>query len=81
VLYIISGRGYTLLDDERHNWEAEDVVNIPIRSNGVRVQHVNIDRHDPVLFVQAEINLVDMLGVDRGSELEQIEDSPDYADQ
>ena|SRR5579859_2599627 len=78
VLYIISGRGYTLLDGERFDWEAEDVVNIPIRANGVHVQHVNIDRHEPVVFVQAEINLMDMLGVDRGSELEQVENAPDY---
>jgi gentisate 1,2-dioxygenase len=78
VLYIISGRGYTLLDGERFDWEAEDVVNIPIRANGVNVQHVNIDRREPVVFVQAEINLMDMLGVDRGSELEQVENAPDY---
>jgi gentisate 1,2-dioxygenase len=81
VLYIISGRGYTLLDGERYDWEAEDVVNIPIRANGVNVQHVNIDRHDPVVFVQAEINLMDMLGVDRGAELEQVEVAPDYPGQ
>jgi gentisate 1,2-dioxygenase len=78
VLYIISGRGYTLLDGERYDWEAEDVVNIPIRANGVHVQHVNIDRREPVVFVQAEINLMDMLGVDRGSELEQVEVAPDF---
>jgi gentisate 1,2-dioxygenase len=78
VLYVISGRGYTLLDGERFDWEAEDVVNIPIRANGVHVQHVNIDRREPVVFVQAEINLMDMLGVDRGSELEQVENAPDY---
>lgn len=80
VMYIIQGRGYTLLDGERHDWEAEDVVNIPIRANGVQVQHVNIDRREPVVFVQADLNLVDMLGVDRGSELEQIEGAPDYAE-
>jgi gentisate 1,2-dioxygenase len=78
VMYIVSGRGYTLLDGERFDWEAEDVVNIPIRANGVHVQHVNIDRREPVVFVQAEINLMDMLGVDRGSELEQVENAPDY---
>jgi len=77
VLYIIRGRGYTLLDGERHDWEAEDVVNIPIRANGVHVQHVNIDRREPVVFIQAEINLMDMLGVDRGAELEQVEAAPD----
>ena len=78
VLYIIKGRGYTLLDGERHDWGAEDVVNIPIRANGVHVQHVNIDRREAVVFVQAEINLMDMLGVDRGSEMEQVEVAPDF---
>jgi gentisate 1,2-dioxygenase len=79
VLYILQGRGYTLLDGVRHDWEAEDVVNIPIRANGVHVQHVNIDRRAPVVFVQADLNLVDILGVDRGAEFEQVEPAPDYA--
>jgi gentisate 1,2-dioxygenase len=77
VMYILQGRGYTLLDGERHDWEAEDVVNIPIRANGVHVQHVNIDRREPVVFVQADLNLIDILGVDRGAEFEQVEPAPD----
>ena len=73
VLYILEGRGYTLLDGERHDWQAEDLVNIPIRAEGVVVQHVNADPRRPVRFVSADLNLVDILGVDRGAELEQIE--------
>jgi hypothetical protein len=33
----------------------------------------------PVRFVSADLNLVDLLGVDRGAELEQIEAAPDGA--
>ena len=77
IMYILQGRGYTLLDDERHDWEAEDCVNIPIRANGVTVQHVNLDKREPVVFVCADLNLVDLLGVDRGAELEQVEAAPD----
>ena len=77
VLYILEGRGYTLLDGERHDWQAEDLVNIPIRAEGVVVQHVNADPRRPVRFVSADLNLVDILGVDRGAELEQIEAAPD----
>ena len=73
VLYILEGKGYTLLDGERHDWQAEDLVNIPIRAGGVVVQHVNADPRRPVRFVSADLNLVDILGVDRGAEVEQIE--------
>jgi gentisate 1,2-dioxygenase len=73
VLYILEGKGFTLLDGERHDWQAEDLVNIPIRAGGVVVQHVNADPRRPVRFVSADLNLVDILGVDRGAEVEQIE--------
>ncbi len=77
VLYILEGRGYTLLDGERHDCQAEDLVNIPIRAQGVVVQHFNADPRRRVRFVCADLNLVDILGVDRGAELEQVEAAPD----
>lgn len=77
VIYIIKGRGYTLIDGERHDWEGEDVLNIPIRSNGVTVQHVNIDRKRPAVIISADLNLTDMLGADRGSLFEQVEPAPE----
>src|SRR5689334_14020542 len=49
-LYILEGRGYTLLDGQRHDWQAEDVVQIPLRRDGVTVQHVNADLRRPVRF-------------------------------
>ena len=78
VLYILQGKGYTLLDGERHDWQAEDLVNIPIRAQGVVVQHVNTDPNRPVRFVSADLNLADILGVDRGAELEQVEAAPTW---
>jgi len=78
VLYILDGKGFTLLDGVRHDWQAEDLVNIPIRTEGVVVQHVNTDPRRPVRFVSADLNLVDILGVDRGAELEQIETAPTW---
>jgi gentisate 1,2-dioxygenase len=78
VLYILEGKGFTLLDGVRHDWQAEDLVNIPIRAEGVVVQHVNTDPRRPVRFVSADLNLVDILGVDRGAELQQIEAAPTW---
>jgi hypothetical protein len=77
VLYIISGRGHTLLDGERHDWVAEDVVNIPIRIGGCVIQHVNDDPQQRAVFIQADVNTVDSLGVDRGATFEQLEAAPD----
>jgi gentisate 1,2-dioxygenase len=78
VLYILEGRGYTLLDGVRHDWQAEDLVNIPIRRDGVVVQHVNADPRRPARFVSADLNLVDVLGVDRGAEFAQVEPAPEW---
>lgn len=76
ILYVVQGRGYTMLDHDRHDWEAEDVINIPIRSEGVVVQHFNRDKEEAAVLIQAELNLADLLGLDRGSVLEQVEDAP-----
>jgi gentisate 1,2-dioxygenase len=77
VLYVIEGRGYTLLDGERHDWEAEDVIDIPVRPDGVTVEHVNLDGEAPAVFVCADLNLVEFLGVDRGAVLEQLSPAPE----
>jgi gentisate 1,2-dioxygenase len=76
VIYIVKGRGYSLLDGERHDWEAEDVINVPIRSAGVTLQHFNLDRREPAALICADLNLSDFLGLDRGSGFEQLESAP-----
>jgi len=78
ILYVARGRGYTLLDEDRHDWDAEDVINLPIRADGVIVQHFNIDPVEAAVLLCADLNLIDLLGVDRGSVLEQIEDAPEW---
>ena len=60
------GFGYTLVDDERHDWTAGDVLNLPVRTEGITVQHVNLDEDEPARLVLTEPNLLDALGVDRG---------------
>ena len=70
-----------MLDGQRHDWQAEDIIQIPLRRDGVKVQHVNTDLRRQVRFVCGELNLVDTLGVDRGAALEQIENASDYEGQ
>lgn len=78
VMYILEGKGYTLIDGVKHNWEAGDVVNLPLRKQGIIVQHFNTDPDKPAKFVAAEPNLFECTSVDRGSGFEQIEDAPEY---
>ena len=80
VIYVVKGRGYTLLDGVRHDWEAQDVVNIPIRADGVTMQHFNRSKREPALLACVSLNLADILGLDRGSTLEQIEAAPEPGD-
>ena len=78
VLYILKGRGHTRIDGVKHPWEAGDVVNLPLRRDGIIVQHVNDDDTEPARLLATEPNLFACTGVDRGSGFEQIEDSPEY---
>lgn len=70
------GRGYTLVDGVRHDWEKHDVLNFPVRTSGIVVQHFNSDPKEPARLVLCEPNIIEPLGMDRGCGFEQIEDAP-----
>jgi len=78
VMLILEGKGHTLIDGVKHSWEAGDVVNLPIRLEGIVVQHFNDDPDKPAKFLAAEPNWYECTSVDRGSGFEQMENSPDY---
>jgi hypothetical protein len=78
VIYIVAGRGYTLLDGVKHRWAAGDVINLPLRRGGIVVQHFNDDPQEPARFIAVEPNLYACTSVDRGSGFEQLEDAPGY---
>lgn len=78
VIFILEGRGHTMVDGVKHPWEAGDVLNLPLRRDGIVVQHVNEDRDKPAKFVAVEPNLLQTATVDRGSGFELLEASPDY---
>ena len=77
VHYVIKGKGYTIMDGVRHDWEAEDLINLPINPEGVTYQHFNLDPEEPALLLSVHNNFDESLGVDMGAGLEQIEDAPD----
>jgi hypothetical protein len=78
VMLILEGQGHTLIDGVKHSWKAGDVVNLPLRADGIIVQHFNTDAQKTARFVAAEPNWLDCATVDRGCGFEQLEDAPEY---
>jgi gentisate 1,2-dioxygenase len=73
VIYILRGKGVTVIDGVEHPWETGDVVQLPIRRDGIVVRHVNGSQTEPCRFVACEPNHVHSAGVDRASGFEQLE--------
>lgn len=78
VMIITQGKGHTTVNGVKHEWKAGDVVNLPLRANGIIVQHFNGDLEESAKFVAAEPNFFECTAVDRGCGFEQIEDAPDF---
>ena len=78
VIMILEGKGYTTIDGVKHQWQAGDVLNLPLRSDGIIVQHFNTDPNKRVKFVACEPNWTECATVDRGCGFEQLEDAPEY---
>ena len=81
VNVVLEGRGYTMINGVRHDWEDNDAIFLPLLPDGVVHQHFNLDSERTAKLLCVEPNLFDPLGVDKGSGFEQMEDSPDYKPQ
>lgn len=78
VHFVKEGKGYTMVDNIKHEWEKGDLIMIPVKPEGVVFQHFNSDTERAAILVSAEPNWYDAMGVDMGSGFEQIEDAPEY---
>ena len=75
VIYVLEGEGYTEVDGERHEWEAGDLLLLPLKPGGVVHQHFNKRPGENckwMAFIFRPYN--DAIGYF----LEQKETSPDY---
>jgi gentisate 1,2-dioxygenase len=78
IMFIVAGRGHTVLDGVKHAWEAGDVLNLPTRRDGIVAQHFNDDSEHAAVFLAVEPNLFAATSVDRGCGFDLLEPSPDY---
>ena len=81
VMLILEGQGYTIIDGVKYPWKVGDLVSLPLRVDGIVVQHFNTDPEKPAKFIATEANWFECTSVDRGSGFEQLEDAPEYRQQ
>lgn len=76
TIFVLEGHGYTIVDGERWDWKKGDLVLLPMKVGGVEHQHFNLGPPEKPAVWIAMINMAihDYLA----SDLEQIENSPDY---
>lgn len=75
VLYVTEGKGYSIVDDERVDWEKGDLVLLPIRPGGVEHQHFNSEPGKSCQWVAfLHLPIMDYLSM----EMTQVELSPDF---
>lgn len=78
VIYVIDGRGYSVVDGERIEWEKGDLVLLPMRENGVEHQHFNTDPTKPAVWMAfIHMPMREYLA----SEMTQTEVSPEFREQ
>jgi hypothetical protein len=78
VFVIVEGVGHTIIDGQRYDWKKGDLLQLPIKPDGVIFQHFNGSEREKALLIAAEPNLVAATGVDRACGFEQLEQAPEY---
>lgn len=75
VIYVLNGKGWSVVEGERVDWEKGDLLLLPMKPGGVEHQHFNADPGNPCHWVAFLYNpLADFVGC----ELRQVEASPDF---
>jgi quercetin dioxygenase-like cupin family protein len=76
--YVLEGKGSTVIDGVRHDWQENEIILLPLSSHGVVHQHFNSDPNKLARLLVSEPNWVHVWGVDLGSGFEMLEPAPEY---
>ena len=75
VIYVVDGKGYSVVDGERWDWEKGDLVLLPLNPEEVEHQHFNADPSKPAVWCAfIHIPIQEYLA----SDLQQTENSPEF---
>lgn len=75
IIFVLAGRGHSVIDGVRCDWEAGDAMLLPMTPKGVEHQHFNDDPERPSEWIAL---VYWPLFKSAGSETQQIETSPIY---
>jgi len=50
VIFVLEGKGYTVVDGVRYDWEKGDLIVLPIKPGGCEHQHFNLVEGEPCLW-------------------------------
>jgi quercetin dioxygenase-like cupin family protein len=76
VIYVLEGKGYSVVDGERWDWEKGDLILLPMKPEGVEHQHFNLQPEKGPAIWAAFINIP--IQEYLASDLQQTEASPDF---
>lgn len=51
AIYVLDGKGYSIVDGERYEWEKDDLILLPIKPGGSVHQHFNADAGKPATWI------------------------------
>src|SRR6266508_1652203 len=75
VIYVLEGKGYSIVEGQRIDWEKGDLVLLPLNPNEVEPQHFNLQVEKPAVWAAfIHIPIQEHLA----SALEQTENSPEF---
>jgi hypothetical protein len=77
IIFVVEGAGYTMLDGVKHVWKARDILNLPLKKDGIVVQHFNPSEDGAARLLVVEPNLFAATTVDRGCGFEVLEEAPE----
>lgn len=78
VIYVIEGKGYSIVDGERKDWEKGDLLLLPIKKGGVEHQHFNSEPGKGCKWIAfLHEGIMENLAL----LIEQTEESPQYKEQ
>jgi hypothetical protein len=55
-IFVLEGRGYSVVDGKRWDWEAGDLLLLPFKMGGVEHQHFNLDPGKPCRWLGLQYN-------------------------
>ncbi len=51
AIFVLEGKGYSIVDGVRYDWEKDDLIVLPIQPGGCEHQHFNEDESNPAVWI------------------------------